>query len=280
MLLSLHSLVFPHPKSIISRKILTEIKALGYQGIELIPIDYSENDIYKFKSIAESLELRILLGWSLDIEHNLISENNTIVKAGIEHMKKLILLAKKLNAPCLSGLNYAASGYLTGMPSNHKEWARAINAYREICEFAMKYPDLIICLEPATREESHLINTVEQGCEFIRAVDRPNVKLLLDTFQMLREENDIATAICMADDKIGNFHVSESHRGTLGTGTVPWKEVLNALCNIRYKGWIGVEAYIDIRSTVASRAKVWRQMEDDPLKLARNSIEYIHNHIS
>jgi len=276
MNIALHSLLFPHPKSILSREVLTEIKEMGYQGLELIPIDYTISEIEILKQISDEIKLSILLGWSLQAEHNLIDTDTNRMDAGIKHMEYLIDCAVILESPVVAGLNYAGCGCLTGKAPNKIEFSQAVKAYQKISDYALE-KNVTLCLEPATREDSHLINTVAQGLSFINNVNRSNVRLLLDTYQMLREERSIDEAIRDANNHIGYFHISESHRGTLGTGTVPWKEVVNALNEINYKGWFCVEAFFDINSFITPFAKVWRQLDDNPFVLARSAMNFIRS---
>lgn len=252
---------------------------MGYHGIELIPIDFTSVDIKKLKHLTDSIGLNILFGWSLGPEHNLIDSDPHHVEAGIAWMKSLINMAVELESEIIAGLNYAGCGCLSGKPPSEEEWYQAVNAYRKISDYALERSDVTLCLEPATREDSHLINTVVQGQAFIEAVGNPNVKLLLDTFQMLREERSVGGAIQTAADKIGHFHVSESHRGTPGTGTVPWKEVAEALRQVDYNQWLCVEAFFDTNSTIARNAKVWRQLEENAFVLAHSAIEFINSTI-
>ncbi len=274
--LCLHSLVFPDPRVLLSPTTIADLRDMGYSGIEVIPDAFSNAELERLKVLCDQLGLRILVGWSLGPEHNLVDADPTVVAAGVAHMKKLVTLCTQLNAPILAGLNYAGTGCLTGQPSTRPEWNRAVSAYREICDHALQQSGPLLCLEPATREDSHLVNTVEQGLAFLDDVGRDNAALLLDTFQMLREENDVGAAIRFARGKIGYVHVSESHRGTPGTGTVPWDDVASALVEVGYGGWLGVEAFFDVYAPVARRAKIWRQMEVDAPTLAKRAMEHIH----
>lgn len=218
-----------------------------------------------------------MLGWSLGPEHHLADPERA--EAGIEHMRRLIDIAARLQAPLLSGINYAGCGALTGRPVTSAELRCAADSVRRICDYAAP-AGVTLCMEPATREDSHIINTAEQALAFCESIDRPNVALLLDTFQMIREENDIAAAIRTAAGRLGFFHVSESHRGTPGTGTVPWEQVGRALREIEFDGWMGVEAFFDPDAVVGSRAKVWRRLGESPLSLARAAIELMQTELA
>ncbi len=277
MNISLHSLIFPNPKDVLSRRVLKAVKRLGYSGIELIPIDCSHDDIQDLRSITDDLGLCVLLGWSLGPDENPISADEKVRKAAIARMRTLIEFSAILESPLLSGLNYAGAGCVTGVPPTRSEWEMAVEFYQNTCDYARNCSRVALCLEPATREDSHVINTVEQGVRFLRDVDRANAFLLLDTYQMLREEDSLERAIALAGSRIGHFHVSESHRGAPGKGTVPWAEVASVLASVNYRGWLGVEAFYDIDSAIASRARIWRQLGKDPLTFASEAIAFINS---
>jgi D-psicose/D-tagatose/L-ribulose 3-epimerase len=269
---ALHSLVFPHPRQLLAEDLLVRIRDIGYHAVELVPIDYAGEDVARLRTLCRRVGLQLLVGWSLEAAHHLADPQRTA--AGLRQMKHIVTVAEQLEAPLVAGVNYAGCGAVTGAPPTEEELSRAASAVAEVCDFAGR-AGVTVCLEPATREDSHLVNTVSQGLEFCRRVNRPNAALLLDTFQMLREERSLGGAIAEARGSIGYFHVSESHRGTPGTGTVPWDEVGRSLRAVGYDGWVGVEAFFDTAALVASRAKVWRQMESDPLTLARKAMDHL-----
>ncbi|MCK4814976.1 sugar phosphate isomerase/epimerase, partial [bacterium] len=275
MKLSVHSLIFPDQKEFLNARSLGEIRELGYEGLELVPVGWDRKEIERLKGQADDLGMTVILGWSLGMDENPLSEDVHVRERAKEQMKRLIDYALILEAPILAGLNYAAAGYTTGKPSTPREWDLAVKAYRKICEYSNSHSGPTLCLEPAVRADSHLINTVQRAKEFVRAVDSPKALILLDTYQMLREEDSFEAAIRDAEGYIGYFHVSESHRGIPGRGTIPWRRVFQMLKELNYQGWLGVEAFWSSDLPVASRAKIWRCLADSPWMLLREAAEFI-----
>jgi len=269
---ALNSLVLRHPLELLEGGTLERLRDIGYQAVELIPIDYGPGEVARLRACARAAGVTVLIGWSLEAAHHLADP--ATAPAGIAQMHQMIDLAERLEAPVVAGLNYAGCGALTGKPPTEGELSRAAEAVAQICDRAAR-AGVTVCLEPATRDDSYLINTAEQGVAFCDRVGRPNAALLLDTFQMLREERSLGAAIRQARGRIGHFHVSESHRGTPGTGTVPWPEVASALREIGYSGWVGIEAFIGPEAVVAPRAKVWRTMEKDAFTLAQRAMDHL-----
>ena len=98
-----------------------------------------------------------------------------------------------------------------------------------------------INLEIVNRFESNLLNTAAEGMDFLRDTVMDNVYLHLDTFHMNIEEADPAQAIALAGDRLGYFHVGESHRGYLGSGTIDFAPILDALIAQNYDDYITIE---------------------------------------
>lgn len=278
MLVAAHSLIFDDPKEFLNGRTLASIRELGYRGIELIPINWSKRECDKLKLLAQNEALTVLLGWSFGPEEDPINEDRAVRKRALDRVKRLVEIAQILESPRIAGLNYAGVGCLPGRPCTQNEWIRAVDAFRGFCEYVSQNGEPYLCLEPAVREDSHIIGTAQRAVAFIKAVGHPLARILLDTHQMLREEDDIQTAIQEAGNLIGYVHVSESHRGIPGRGLVPWHEVFTALNAQGYRDWFGVEAFWSTASPVAGRAKVWRDMAPNPFMLLEEAISLIQSH--
>jgi D-psicose/D-tagatose/L-ribulose 3-epimerase len=91
------------------------------------------------------------------------------------------------------------------------------------------------------------------------------------------EEGDPAAAIERCGARLGYFHVNESHRGYLGTGTIDFGAQFAALARIGYRGGITFEAFsagIGDPKLNADLA-VWRQIWTDSDDLARHARRFM-----
>ena len=70
------------------------------------------------------------------------------------------------------------------------DWERSVKSVREIAKVAEDC-GVDLCLEVLNRFENYLINTAEEGVDFVKQVDHPSVKVMLDTFHMNIEEDSI-----------------------------------------------------------------------------------------
>ncbi len=115
-------------------------------------------------------------------------------------------------------------------------------------------------MEVLNRFEGYLLNEAKEGLEYIRAVDRPNVKLMLDTFHMNIEEDSLVEAIRLAGKDLGHFHVGEANRRPPRQGRMPWKEIGQALKDIGYNGAVVMEPFVTMGGKVGKDIRIWRDI--------------------
>ena len=132
-------------------------------------------------------------------------------------------------------------------------------------------------LEIVNRFETNLLNTTAQGLAYIEESGSDNIFLHLDTFHMNIEEADPAQAIRLAGDKIGYFHIGESNRGYLGSGTIDFAAMFDALVEVGYDDFITFESF---SSEVVDRdlsviCAIWRNTWTDNVDVARHAKAYI-----
>jgi len=114
-------------------------------------------------------------------------------------------------------------------------------------------------VEPLNRFETDILNTTRQGVALMKLVDHDAVGLVLDTFHMNMEDDDIPGAIRAAGRQLIHFQANENHRGHLGSGHIDWTAVVRALGDVDYRGWITLEPFrrtderIGVRSLSGSR---------------------------
>jgi D-psicose/D-tagatose/L-ribulose 3-epimerase len=116
------------------------------------------------------------------------------------------------------------------------------------------------------RYESNVLNTTGQGLRF-----------LSDTYHMNIEEPGMAEAIELGGDRLGCFHVGESNRGPLGSGTVEFTETW-----IGYDGTITFESFSSaVVSPALTRALcIWRETWDDGMDLAVSARRFVLEHLA
>ena len=79
---------------------------------------------------------------------------------------------------------------------------------------------------------------------------------------------------------LNHVHLSESHRGTLGTGQVDWTANFRVLKAIDYTGWLVIESFGTVDPDLAAAANVWRNAFDSEEQVYREGIQFIRQHLA
>jgi D-psicose/D-tagatose/L-ribulose 3-epimerase len=137
---------------------------------------------------------------------------------------------------------------------------------------------ITLALEFCNRYETNVLNTTQQTLDFIAEVGRPNVMAHLDTYHMNIEEHSFTEAVqaAAAAGRLGYVHVGESHRGALGTGTIPWTEFFAALTAVGYDGIVTFESFSSevVHRTLSNDLAIWRNLWTDNAALARDALAF------
>lgn len=98
-----------------------------------------------------------------------------------------------------------------------------------------------IVLEPLNKKESNLLNKVEEGIEYVDAINRPRIQLLADFFHMMME-NEGPESIVKAGSRIRHCHIAElEKRMAPGTSGEDLTRYFKALHTISYVGGVSCE---------------------------------------
>ena len=101
--------------------------------------------------------------------------------------------------------------------------------------------DVTVALEPLNRAETNLMNTVSEAVRVVDEIDHPSIRLVADLYHLLRE-NESATAIRKAGQRICHCHVAEKEQRTPpGTVGDDFRPLFAALKSVGYRGRISVE---------------------------------------
>lgn len=275
MQFGIHSLLFAETFLDKNLPLLDKCKAMGFDAVEIIPFDPDGFPAAKVRAAAADLGLTINTGYGMPEQYNVISPDPAIRQAGIDFSRKLIDLSNEAGAKVFGGMIYCGWGYLTGKMRTADEWRWGVDSYREIAAYAQQNSDLILGIEPVNRFESHFINTAADALRFITEVGLPNVKVHLDTFHMIREEDDFAGAVLAVGKQLGYVHACENQRGIPGSGLVPWQSFFQSLDTIGYDGCITIESFDPNMESIAKLCCIWRKLAESPEQLATEGLQFL-----
>lgn len=275
MQFGIHSLLFTEAFVDKDLYLLDKCKRMGFDAVEILPFDPDHFPAQKVKQTAADLGLTINTGYGMPEKYNIISPDEKIRKEGLEFSKRLIDLSNEVGARVFGGMIYCGWGYLTGRMRTEQEWKWGVEGYQQIAAHARSTSDLILGIEPVNRFESHFINTAADAVKFIQDVGSPNVKVHLDTFHMIREEDNITQAVLTAGPYLGYVHACENQRGIPGRGLMPWVEFFKALKKTGYDGCITIESFDPDMASIAKLCCIWRKLADSPEQLATEGLAHL-----
>jgi D-psicose/D-tagatose/L-ribulose 3-epimerase len=209
---------------------------------------------------------------------NPISHDELVRVAAVENLKASIDAAAAIGAEILIGGIYQAHKYFTGRGATEDEWNWSAEYLHNCGEYAAE-KGIRLGLEVLNRFEVFLINTVADARRMVDQVGLSNVGIHYDTHHANIEEPAPALAISQAGRSLNHVHLSESHRGTLGTGQVDWPGNFEALRAADYSGWLVIEAFGTGDPALAQAANVWRNAFASEEEVYQSGIEFIREHL-
>lgn len=251
-------------------KIVHIVHEAGGNAVEFMPgqlFSLSQKQRTQFRTLLEDLDMELIVGAGRSTSTDPSSPDPSVRAAAFSFAKEVMELLFQLGCHKWDGLIHACwpgrpSGTLT-MEEKSCTLFRSAESMRRILHFADQY-DVDLCFEVVNRFEHYLLNTAEEALIFCEMINHPRARILLDTFHMNIEENDICDAIrsvCLAG-RLGHFHVGEANRSI--PGTVPshldWEGIFAALQDSGYHGTIILEPFVISGTSYSSNVSLWRDL--------------------
>ncbi len=214
---------------------------IGYTGLELQICDPQRYDADEMNRLAKDFGLSyaaIATGQEL-VQHGLwmTSDDPAVRRASIDKLKLHIDLCEKLGAILIVG---SMRQHVPDYKDPEKYLRYHDEAIWELSDYAAKH-NVMIVVENITVHISNWINTIRETMNYVQRVNRDNVRLHLDTYSMLMEDNDIAGSYRLCADKLEYVHFTDGSRLYPGGSNVDFKAHMHSLVDIGYQGWISIE---------------------------------------
>jgi D-psicose/D-tagatose/L-ribulose 3-epimerase len=165
-------------------------------------------------------------------------------------------------------------GTLTGAPPTAHETQVVIDTLGLVAEDAKKR-GITLALECVNRYESYVLNALEDGKAVVQAIGADNLELHADTYHMNIEEEGFYKPLVATGDVLGYIHMSESHRGLVGSGTVNWDEVFKGLADGHYKGPLVLESFAAINADLQAATALWRPPKQSSDLIAKEGLAFL-----
>lgn len=253
--------------------LLDQLKAIGYDGIEVLIGSPDEQEYRALAAQAKSLDLEITGVFVLGANDNPIASESAVRQQGLDKIKWAIDRAHDLGAKVICGPFHSAHGTFSRAAPTQQELAWSAEALRAAGDYAQQ-ADVVLALEAVNRFESYLANTMGQLAELMALCNHPQVRAMYDTHHANIEEKNIATAVSQILPYLAHVHISENDRGTPGKGLVRWEESFKALKDANYEGWYTIESFSRADPDFANAINVWREYSD-PWEIAEEGYRFI-----
>ena len=233
-------------------------------------IDLTREERAEIKKYAQDLGIVLTTNGGVDAKTDISSEEPNMRAAGVEKLKSILQASYEIGAELFCGINYTLWLSKPKQLLTYSEKKRfleySIDSVKKVIKTAEDC-NIQYCFEVVNRYEEFLLNTAEEGVEFARRVDSPNAKLLLDTFHMNIEEDNMFDAIRYAHQHgfLGHIHVGESNRRIPGTGAsqINWAAFFQTLQQIGYEKSIVMEPFVRMGLPTSMNCCVWRDLSQN-----------------
>lgn len=257
-----------------SLDLIDRAREFGFDLIEIPLMDLDFIDPKKTRERLASAGIGVITSTALQEHQDITSEDQEVRKNGLHYLVRCVEATAAIGARSFSGVIYAAMGKKVDTMPGEVHWERASSALRKVAQVARDL-GVIVGIEPINRYETFLINTCEQALQLRDMIGEPNVGIHLDTYHMNIEEDNFYEPTKKALPYLCHYHLSESHRGTPGKGTVNWDEVFKALAEGNYQGVVGMESFAEISESMRAATCIWRKLAPSTEFLLREGLRFL-----
>lgn len=246
------------------KALLEDIKATGYDGVEIPVMGGTPDDYAKTGRMLDELGLgRTGISVIPAIEANPLSDDPAVREEAVKYLKWVADCTAAMGADCVGGPLHQTLGHFSGAGTTEAEFERAREVHRQVGDHAQAQ-GVTFALEAINRFESYFANTQDTLCTYTRSLDHPAIKTMYDTFHANIEEQDPIAAFTRNAADIVHVHISENDRGVPGRGHIPMNETFAAIKASGYDRWLTIEAFGRGLPELAAATRVWRDFAESP----------------
>jgi D-psicose/D-tagatose/L-ribulose 3-epimerase len=247
---------------------------LGLDGIEIPLMELDAVDPAAIRERAENVGAAVVTSVGLDEATDPTSADPAVRAAARDELMRCVDATAAMGASIFTGVTYSALGPVYDHPPTDKERDRCAEVLRDVARHAAAN-GVRLGIEPVNRYESFLVNTAAQALDLRERIGEDSVGVHLDAYHMNIEENGFYEPVRASVDHLIHFHLSESHRGTPGTGTVDWEAIVRALIDGGYSGFVGLESFAEIADSMRGATCIWRDLAPDSDSLVRDGLAFL-----
>jgi D-psicose/D-tagatose/L-ribulose 3-epimerase len=227
---------------------------LGYDGLEIAPFTLSDTpekistaEAARIRATVEAAGLVVTgLHWLLVKPEGLsLTTPDAAVRARtLEVMHRLTALCAELGGSVLVHGSPRQREVAPG-ETHAVALSRLKDGLAEVARTAAS-AGVTYCIEPLSRRETSVINTVAEAAALVRAIDHPHLRTMIDCSAAGLAETDSVPALIdqwLPTGLIAHLQVNDPNRRGPGQGEMPFAPILAALKRQHYAGTIAVEPF-------------------------------------
>lgn len=259
------------------RPILEDLKATGYDGVEVPIFDGTREDYAKIGTMLDGLGLeRTAISVIPSLDKNPLSADATTRQESVGYLNWLVDCTAALGATTVGGPLHQTLGEFSGCATTADEFDHAREVHQRVGDHAQA-SGVTLALEAVNRFESYFATTMAQLDAYVESVNHPSIKSMYDTFHANIEEADPIAAFTKHKKNVVHVHISENDRGVPGRGHVPWAETFKTLKSEGYDQWLTIESFGRGLPELAAATRVWRDFAESPEAVYREGYKTIRN---
>lgn len=243
-------------------KYIKKASALGFDVLEFQAqplLNIPDEELKNIKKVADDCGIELTYSLGLNNRYDISSDDPYVRMAGIQYLTDILKKVAVQDGKIISGVSYAAWGVPEGTVDKRARTEYSIASMKKLAPVADSL-GIQYAVEVVNRFEGVVLNTAREAVDYVKAVDCPNVGILLDTYHMNIEEPSIKDAIHTAADHLIGFHIGENNRTAPGRGHLDWDEIFGALREVDYRGRIVAELFVKAGGEVGRDIYVWKDL--------------------
>jgi D-psicose/D-tagatose/L-ribulose 3-epimerase len=242
---------------------VAKVKRLGFDILEVnsgTVTNMTNRERDRLKRAAEKAGIELTYCIGLPHCYDIASPVAAVRRDGIAFLRRSAEMLRYMGNKQLGGIIYSSwPGRLPFGEDKRRYLDRSIRSMRDVMRVAEDC-GVFFNVEVVNRFEQFLLNTAAEAVTYVRRVGSPHCRVLLDTFHLNIEEDNVSDAIVATGSKLGHFHIGETNRRPPGRGRMPWDEIFGALRKIGYTGAITMEPFLMPGGEVGRDISVFRDM--------------------
>ena len=254
----------------IGDRVIEQAARAGLDFIEIPLLNPETFDAKRHRRHLEAVGLACVSSLGLPREAHMPHEP----EKAVTFLKGVLDRMEELGARDLTGCTGYSIGVLTGQGPSRQELDRMVDGLAQVAEDA-RSRGIGLGLEAINRYETYLVNTLDDALDIVNRVGSDNLRVHADTYHMNIEETNLREALQRVQGKLNFIHMSESHRGLVGTGTVPWEQVWQGLAAIEFSGYLTLESFAAPNPELAAATCIWKPPRHTGQELAEGGLAFL-----